>query len=306
MQIERGQTAVVTGAGSGIGRALAERFASAGCNVVLADIDEADMEGTASLCAKHDVDTLSVRTDVSKEDSVAELAQAAVDRFGGVRIVCNNAGVASRANAWVGPMAQWHWTLGVNLFGVVHGIRAFLPHLVMGGGGHIVNTASIAGLMPGFGADYDASKHAVVALSEDLYLEMQGANLPVGVSVLCPGWVRTSILDADRHWPDELGEPPAMDEIRQKMTGYVRRAIDEGLTPAAAADAVFESVEQERFWVIPQLDFFELAVRRFERIAEQLNPEPNEQVPGMPPRSQIMAEMLELMAQMGGQEGVTE
>jgi NAD(P)-dependent dehydrogenase (short-subunit alcohol dehydrogenase family) len=292
MQIETGQTAVVTGAGSGIGRALVERFAGAGMNVVLGDVDEAGMAETATAAEKDGVDTLSVLTDVSKAESVQALAEATIERFGGVRIVCNNAGVVSRGDPWLGPISQWEWTLGVNLYGVVHGIRAFLPHLVMGGGGHFVNTASIAGLMPGFGAAYDASKHAVIAISEDLYLELQTANLGVGVSVLCPGWVRTGILDADRNWPDELGDRPEVPEMRKVADGYVRRAISEGLTPAAAADAVFDAVAGDRFWVLPQDDFFELAVRRFERIAEKLNPEAPEQTPGMPPRTVILAEML--------------
>jgi NAD(P)-dependent dehydrogenase (short-subunit alcohol dehydrogenase family) len=244
-----------------------------------------------------------VPTDVSQEASVNALASAAVEAFGGVRIVCNNAGVASRADPWFGPISQWEWTFGVNVYGVVHGVRAFLPHLAMGGGGHIVNTASIAGLMPGFGASYDASKHAVVALSEDLYLELQNANLGIGLSVLCPGWVRTKIIDADRHWPAELGERPVLDPVRETISDHVRRAVDEGLTPAAAADAVFEAIVADRFWVLPQPEFFELAVRRFERIAEQLDPEAPERVPGMPPRAQIMQEVEELMAQLGAGGG---
>jgi NAD(P)-dependent dehydrogenase (short-subunit alcohol dehydrogenase family) len=292
-----GLHAVVTGGGSGIGRALAERFAGAGMNVVLADIDETDMAETAKRCEALGAQTLSVPTDVSDAEAVAALAQATIDGFGGVKVVCNNAGVASRGDPWLGPISAWEWTLGVNLYGVVHGIRAFLPHLVMGGGGHFVNTASIAGLMPGFGASYDASKHAVIAVSEDLYLEMQTANVGVGVSVLCPGWVNTGILDADRHWPDELGERPEVNPVRQHMDSYVRRAIAEGLTPAAAADAVFDAVVADRFWVLPQPEFFELAVRRFERIAEQLNPEAPEQVPGMPERSVMLAEVMGILAQ---------
>ena len=109
----------------------------------------------------------------------------------------------SQADAWFGPLSAWNWVLGVNLWGVIHGVRAFLPVLAAQGEGHIVNTASIAGLLPGFGAAYDATKHAVVALTEDLYLAMQQSGLPIGVSVLCPGWVRTNILDAERNWPGD-------------------------------------------------------------------------------------------------------
>ena len=121
--------------------------------------------------------------------------QATIDRFGAVHVVCNNAGVAGGGDPWLGPIDGWEWTMGVNFWGVVHGVRAFLPHIIMSGGGHIVNTASMAGLYPGFAPAYDASKHAVVAVTESLYHNMQMAGLPVGVSCLCPGWVKTGIID---------------------------------------------------------------------------------------------------------------
>jgi NAD(P)-dependent dehydrogenase (short-subunit alcohol dehydrogenase family) len=174
MELRTGQIAVVTGAAGGIGLALAHRFAAAGLDVVLADVDEA----AAALAAEQvattaGVQTLAVRCDVSDEASVAELAQSSLDRFGTVHVVCNNAGVQSMADAWSSPISTWEWVLGVNLWGVIHGIRAFLPILAAQGEGHIVNTASIAGILPGFGASYDASKHAVVALTEDLYRDVQ-------------------------------------------------------------------------------------------------------------------------------------
>ena len=157
--------------------------------------------------------------------------------------MCNNAGVAAQADPWFGPLSAWEWVIGVNFWGVVHGCRAFLPHLI--GGGHIVNTASIAGLYPGFSPAYDASKHAVVAISEGLYNGMTMAGLPVGVSVLCPGWVRTQIMDADRNWPSELGEKPPLAPTSEIVGHHVRRAIAEGATPAFIADAVADSVLAE-------------------------------------------------------------
>jgi NAD(P)-dependent dehydrogenase (short-subunit alcohol dehydrogenase family) len=291
MELTPGQVAVVTGAGSGIGLALAERFASAGLHVVLADVQaDALAVATEQVDRSGEGDVLAVPTDVSKEEAVAELAARTIERFGAVHVVCNNAGVAARADPWFGPLRSWEWVMGVNFWGVVHGCRTFLPHLI--GGGHIVNTASMAGLMPGFGPSYDASKHAVVAISEDLYHAMDMSGLPVGVSVLCPGWVRTSIIDADRNWPAELGDKPQDDPTRGVMERHVRRAIDEGVQPAFIADAVADAVEAGRFWVIPQTEFLDLAVGRWATIGERADPVPNEHVPGMPPRSQIVAEVM--------------
>lgn len=290
MELTAGQVGVVTGAGSGIGRALADRIARAGLNVVLADVQEDALTSAAEQVGAHGVEVLAVRTDVSKEDEVQALAEQTVARFGAVHVVCNNAGVAARADPWFGPLSTWHWVMGVNFWGVVHGCRAFLPHLV--GGGHIVNTASVAGLMPGFSPSYDASKHAVVAMSEDLYNTVRVAGLPIGVSVLCPGWVRTKIAEADRNWPPELGEPPADDPTTEVVIGYFRRAIDEGATPALVADAVVAAISADRFWIIPHQDFLDVVVQRWETIAERADPEPPEHVPGMPPRSQVMAEVM--------------
>jgi NAD(P)-dependent dehydrogenase (short-subunit alcohol dehydrogenase family) len=293
MELSAGKVAVVTGAGSGIGRALAERFARSGLNVVLADVEAGALNKAAEDVASLGVETLPVPTDVSVEEQVQALAAAALDRFGAVHLVCNNAGVAGKADPWFGPLSSWHWVMNVNFWGVVHGVRAFLPHLV--GGGHIVNTASIAGLSPGFAPSYDASKHAVVAMTEDLFVDMRTAGLPIGVSVLCPGWVRTGIYEAERNWPASLGELPPEGSVAV-IGHHAKRAIDEGATPAAVADAVADAVAADRFWVIPHQEFLDLVVERWHRIAERLDPDPPENVPGMPPRSQIVAE---LMAALG-------
>ena len=290
MELQAGQVAVVTGAGSGIGLALAERFASAGLNIVAADVQDDALASAAEKIAAHGVGVHTVRCDVSKEEQVAALAQATLDRFGAVHVVCNNAGVAAQADPWFGPLSAWEWVMGVNFWGVVHGCRAFLPHLI--GGGHIVNTASIAGLYPGFSPGYDASKHAVVAISEGLYNMVNMAELPVGVSVLCPGWVRTQIMDADRNWPGELGEKPEPAPTSEIVGHYVRRAIAEGATPAFIADAVADAVLANRFWVIPQQEFLDLCVRRWDTVAERANPSRTEQTPGMPPQEQIIAEVM--------------
>jgi NAD(P)-dependent dehydrogenase (short-subunit alcohol dehydrogenase family) len=292
MKLEAGKIAVVTGAASGIGFALADRFASAGMHVVLADVDEAGLATAAEKIGARGVDTLTVRTDVSDEASVQALAAATVERFGAAHVVCNNAGVVSQSDAWFGPLSAWTWVFGVNLWGVIHGVRAFLPVLAGQGEGHIVNTASIAGLLPGFGAVYDATKHAVVALTEDLYTGMQQAGLPIGVSVLCPGWVRTNLLDAGRNWPGDLGAEPEGALGADIVLGHVRRVIDEGTPPAAIADLVADAVEAERFWVLPHPEFVDVAVRRWHDIAEGVNPRLDTEVPGLPSAAEIAAEVI--------------
>jgi NAD(P)-dependent dehydrogenase (short-subunit alcohol dehydrogenase family) len=292
MELTTGKVAVVTGAASGIGLSLAERFARSGLNVVLADVDEPGLAAAADRVGSSGVETLTVRTDVSDEAAVQALAAATLERFGSVHVVCNNAGVVSMSDPWFGPLSAWQWVLGVNLWGVVHGVRAFLPVLMAQGEGHIVNTASIAGLYPGFGPTYDAGKHAVVALTEDLYTTLRQMGAPVGVSVLCPGWVRTGLMDADRNWPKALGDPPPAAMGADVITGHVRRAIDEGTTPAAVADMVADAVTTGRYWIFPHPEFVEIAAQRWSSITEGRDPELLVDMPGLPPAQQIAAEIL--------------
>jgi NAD(P)-dependent dehydrogenase (short-subunit alcohol dehydrogenase family) len=291
MKLERGQVAVVTGASSGIGLAMAHRFAQAGMNIVLADVDEPGLAAAAASIEALGVETLTRRTDVRHAEELDALAAATIERFGSVHVLCNNAGVASFGDSWGGPIESWKWVLDVNMYGVIHGIRAFLPHMVFTGG-HIVNTASIAGLFPGFSGPYDASKHAVVAITEGLYHQMQMIGGLVGVSCLCPGWVRTGIAQAERNWPADMGELPAASIPAEMSRGYLERAIDEGTTPASVADMVAESIEESRFWVFPHQDFLEMCIERWHLIAERHNPVEPEQMPGMPPRAQMIAEVL--------------
>jgi NAD(P)-dependent dehydrogenase (short-subunit alcohol dehydrogenase family) len=290
MELMKGQVAVVTGAGSGIGLALAERLAAAGLDLVIGDVQEDALATATEQLKARGVDVLAVRLDVSKEAEVQGLAQQTLDHYGAVHVVCNNAGVAAKADPWFGPISAWEWVMGVNFWGMVHGCRAFLPHLAVGGG-HIVNTASIAGLYPGFAPSYDASKHAVVAMSEQLYNTVKVAGLPIGVSVLCPGWVRTNILDADRNWPAELGDKPPDGAAEEVTAIHIGRALAEGHTPASVADAVAEAIVADRFWVIPHQDFLDICIERWATIAERADPSPPEEMPGMPPRSQIIAEV---------------
>ena len=291
MKLEAGKVAVVTGAASGIGFALAERFARDGLSVVLADVEEGALASAADRIRTVGVDTMAVPTDVSDNEAVEALADAAVERFGAVHVVCNNAGVSSRADPWFGPLTAWEWVLGINLWGVIHGIRAFLPILINQREGHIVNTASIAGLNPGSGPMYAASKHAVVALSEELFKTTKMVGLPVGVSVLCPGWVRTAIVDADRNWPARLGESPSPAPAAEVMRPHYERAIGEGTDPSLIADAVAEAIVAGRFWILPHPEWVERAARRWHRIAEGLDPDPADPLPGFPPFTQIVSEI---------------
>ena len=300
MELTAGKVAVVTGAASGIGLALAERFARAGLDVVLADVEQSALRAAEQKVAGLGATTLAVPADVSDQAAVDALAAAAVDRFGAVHVVCNNAGVATDADPWFGPLSAWSWVLGVNLWGVIHGIRAFLPLLAGQREGHIVNTASAAGLIPATQPAYDAAKHAVVAVSEDLYRAVKMAGLPVGVSVVCPGWVRTSIYQAKRNWPPSLGEVPPPAATAEVTAPHVQRAIDEGMAPAAVADLVADAIAADRFWVFTDPQLTQVALDRWQRIAEGRNPQIGADVPGLPPGKQLVAEIQQVLAGRGG------
>ncbi len=293
MELRKGQVAVVTGGASGIGLALAESFARAGLSIALADVQADALAAAETRIRALGVEVLSVQTDVSKEAEVQALAAAVMERFGSVQIVCNNAGVGGGGDPWFGPAGVWNWVMGVNFWGVVHGVRAFLPHLLANAdGGHIVNTASIAGLYPVTSAPYDASKHAVVALTESLNNTLLTIDAKVGVSCLCPGWVKTGIADSVRNWPTELGAPPVQTQMQAAVSAHTRRVIDEGTQPGVVADLVLESIQNGRFWVFPHPEFIERAMERFHSIGEGRNPAPPVQLPGMAPRAEILRDAL--------------
>ena len=259
-----GKVAVVTGAASGIGYAIAERCVSERMKVVLADVEEDALELAADRLAQKGT-VLAVPTDVSLAESVVELSRQA-ETLGPVHLVCNNAGVSTTGPgaAWEMPLSAWQWVLEVNLWGVINGIRAFLPAMVERDQGHIVNTASIAGLLPfPFAAPYAASKHAVVGISTSIYHELAMRGSHVRVSVLCPGWIRTRIVEAERNWPDRLGAPPAGDtgQVAQMMEAMVRQFVDTGMDPAIVAEQVLDAVRTERFWVLPNADAFGPAIK---------------------------------------------
>jgi NAD(P)-dependent dehydrogenase (short-subunit alcohol dehydrogenase family) len=249
----QGRVAVVTGAASGIGRGLAVRFAAEGMHVVLADVEQQPLDDAARELSDGGASTLALRTDVSKRDDVQALADAAFERFGNVHVLCNNAGVGAGTLSWLDPLEDWEWVLGVNLWGVIHGIRAFVPRMLeRGEEGHIVNTASVAGLMAGAGgASYTASKFGVVGLSESLYYELlMVAGGTIGVSVLCPAATNTRILDAGRNRPG--GPPPAPAPGSPEAAGFemMREILAAGMSPAETAGHVVEAIVQRRFYVL--------------------------------------------------------
>ncbi|HEX2648260.1 MAG TPA: SDR family NAD(P)-dependent oxidoreductase [Candidatus Dormibacteraeota bacterium] len=252
-----GKVAVVTGAASGIGYALAQKWVSQGMKVVLADVEEDALEKAADELGELGK-VMAVPTDVSRSESVEELRRQA-EAFGQVRVVCNNAGVGGVTGgpAWEKPLAEWQWVLGVNLWGVINGVRAFMPGMVRRDEGNIVNTASAAGLLPfAFASPYAASKHAVVGISLSMYQELANLGSRVHVSVLCPGPIRTRIADSTRNWLDHLGTLPEANssDMSQMLAKMMRSIIEAGIEPAEAAQQVFSAVEEDRFWVLPNAD----------------------------------------------------
>lgn len=255
-----GRTAIITGAASGIGLALAHRAVSAGMNVVLSDIEGGELRKAADevraggSCTS---EVHAVTTDVGQLDDVRALAAQARNRFGPPWLVINNAGIAFSGSSWKLRHGDWEWSLRVNLWGVIHGIETFLPDMVADDYGYLVNTASMAGLVTGPGnAHYSASKHAVIGVTESLYRELEAAGSQVGVSVLCPGLVNTNISTAHRNAPDSLGGAPAA-----AAGGRIPDDFPGRLSPASVASLTFDAIIARRFWILTHPNDYAAAIQ---------------------------------------------
>jgi len=271
MRVLEGKVAVVTGGASGIGRAMAARFKDAGMRVVIADVEVGALETTAA-----ELGVEGVLTDVSDADSVQALADSVQAEHGTAHVVCNNAGVGGGGFIADQTLADWQWVLGVNLWGVIHGIRSFLPMLLANSdGGHIVNTASVAGLVAGAGiGPYNASKFAVVAISETLHKELTMSGANVGVSVLCPGYVRTNIFQSQRNRPESLRNPERAAGGARARNRELEEISRTAMDPADVAARVHAAIIEDRFWITPSPEFLEAVVARAQDIAAGRNPTP--------------------------------
>ena len=274
----KGKTAVVTGAASGIGRALAARCVREGMKVVLADVEEGALLQTEKEMKDTGAVVLAVRTDVSKAEDVEKLAQKTLETFQEIHLLFNNAGVQGGefASIWKNTIADWEWALGVNLWGVIHGIRIFVPIMLRQGTEcHIVNTSSLSGIIagPGLGV-YRVTKHGVFSLSETLFHELSRKGSQIGVSVLAPYFVSTRVADSDRNRPPDAGLIRGKKELSQKESHeWMRKAIQEGMSPDEVAEIVFGAIRENRFYIFTDPDTSLPFVRmRFEDILAMKNP----------------------------------
>ena len=251
MQQLEGRVAAVTGAASGLGRSMALAFAGEGMHLALADVDEKNLAAVENETRAKGVRTVRMRVDVSRAEEVDAFRHRTVAELGGVHVVCNNAGVSPLGAAWENSVGDWQWILGVNLWGVIHGVRAFTPHLIAQDEGHIVNTASVSGLISPPGASmYNVTKHAVVALSETLHHDLRERGSAVGVSVLCPAYVPTGIVESERNRPKEFGVSQKSRETLDREA-MLKKAVASGRISAdQVAQAVVAAVKGERFYIL--------------------------------------------------------
>jgi len=272
------KVAVVTGAASGIGRGIAERCVQEGMKVVLADIEETALMDTKRDLVRMGAEVLAVVTDVSKSEAVAHLAQTTLDTFGAVHLLFNNAGVASGNWLWEHTIADWEWVFGVNLWGVIHGLRTFVPIMLeQDVECHVVNTSSLCGMtsLPGAGI-YSATKHAVLTISETLYHELHQIDAKVQVSVLYPAGVHTRIGESIRNRPESTPDTAQVPDSRPQDSElgqqWWQRVWEEAIEPKQLSDFVFKAIRDERFYILTHPEYNETIRVRHEDILKGRNP----------------------------------
>lgn len=264
----RGKVAVITGGASGIGLAIAERAGAEGMAVALVDVDAAAVELAAATLRSNGVAVHPLTADVADADAMVAVAERVSKQIGDTWLLVNNAGVFLAAPFLEMTTAQWDFIVSVNLWGVVNGMRAFLPGMVERDSGYLVNTSSVDGIVtvPN-AASYNAAKHAVTALSETVFRELEAAGSNVGVSVLCPGAVATNIVQSARHWPARLGPAPTIE-----IAEYPE--LDDVMAPAQVADIMFEAIDARRFWILTHSAQYAPAIRaRSDGIVNGANPD---------------------------------
>jgi NAD(P)-dependent dehydrogenase (short-subunit alcohol dehydrogenase family) len=278
MTVLKGRVAVVTGAASGIGRGLAERFAAEGMRLVLADIQPAPLEALAAELRSKGTEVITGITDVASDAAVEALAKVAYDGFGAVHVLCNNAGIvpgARFAPIWEYSVQDWQWSLGVNLMGVVNGIRSFVPKMRAGGEwGHVVNTISVAGLVSGANSPaYGAAKHAALRATEALHASLKEENSPIGVTALCPGVVLTAISDSERNRPRDLVPEDGVKGDDPQIVEKYRSVKGAGLMPADVAEMVVKAIHARQFYLVTTTAFDRGVKERMEAILERRDPD---------------------------------
>ncbi|MGF1596313.1 MAG: SDR family NAD(P)-dependent oxidoreductase [Acidimicrobiales bacterium] len=268
MDVE-GRTAVITGGASGIGRGMARTLAANGMSIVVADIEPAPLDEIVAELTDAGTDAIGVVTDVSKLDQVEALADAAVEAFGAVHVVCNNAGVGVSNPVGATSMEDWRWTLDIDLWGPINGVHVFLPLLEEQGEGHINSTASMAGLYAGasLGA-YNVAKHGVVALMASLERDLRLANSPVRASVLCPGPINTNIVDSQRNRDPESAAQHEATEAGTKFWDLLTRSLAEGMNPDDVGPLVLDAIVDERFWVLTHPEMATYVEKQVARMIE--------------------------------------
>ena len=271
-----GKVAVITGGASGLGKAFAEKFGSAGMKLALADVEVPVLEETVANLRSTGIDAIGIPCDVSDAESVKNFSDSVFSEFGAAHLLCLNAGVATTGPIVESSLEEWKWVLGVNLYGIIHGLDAFLPQLVQQNEGHVVMTASIAGHTSFANmASYNASKHATVTIAETLFAEMKEAKLDVGVSCLCPGFVATNIFTSDRNKPEEvqtaLAEPPSEEEVTQREAALEWLRAN-ALQPGFVADLVHDAVVEKKFWIFTEESHTHAVKARHSEIQERRDP----------------------------------